>query len=566
MSKVVSMGQTCAFFVSRAARHRRAGRYDEAMALLTKARDQFGPDEEIELEAAQIYDEIGCEEEAARAYLRVVRQGGRHKALALFHLALGSAQRGDIRRAEAYYQQFAALRQSEVPQEMAQLLSRQLQSELGQRAGSGRRARARQLRRRAVARLQEGKIAAAERTLRHALALRRTASSYTLLACCLLMEGKLREAVECACAAHKLSPRRVQTLCVMADAYAALGELDNARRALHLAALRAASPEDLAASAMESAKRGEDRLTLRLTQSLLRREPYNTQGMLLRASALMNLGRLKEASRLFGRLCGLMPENTVCEAYFRITRDGHSPGERVSLGLDVPREEGVRRAMELLSLLYAQPQSLREDRAALRSACRLCAWAIRSPMAGAHVKTAALILLCALEIPAADQVLMDALTDPQVDDAFKAAALQALTAQRGFQPYDVDYGGRLVRLAAGASSSRPVGEVTQRIVQRVADALSPGFPDAARMLLPLFLAYLERYGAPGGRQEAACAAALEYTYHHSAGHRIRLHAVARRYGAPERLCAVIARRLKRLSQPAAYGESEHDGGESHELH
>ena len=35
---------------------------------------------------------------------------------------------------------------------------------------------------------------------------------------------------------------------------------------------------------------------------------------------------------------------------------------------------------------------------------------------------------------------------------------------------------------------------------------------------------------------------------------------------PERLCAVIARRLKRLSLPAAYGESEHDGGESHELH
>ena len=51
MSKVVSMGQTCAFFVSRAARHRRAGLYGEAMALLTKARDQFGPDEEIELKS-----------------------------------------------------------------------------------------------------------------------------------------------------------------------------------------------------------------------------------------------------------------------------------------------------------------------------------------------------------------------------------------------------------------------------------------------------------------------------------------------------------------------------------
>lgn len=566
MSKVVSMGQTCAFFVSRAARHRRAGRYDEAMALLTKARDQFGPDEEIELEAAQIYDEIGCEEEASRAYLRVVRQGGRHKALALFHLALGSAQRADIRRAAAYYQQFAALRQSEVSPEMAQLLGRQLRRELERPAGLGRRARARHLRRRSVARLQEGKTTAAERTLRHALALRPSASGFTLLACCLMMKGKLREAADYACAAHMLSPGRVQTLCVMADAYAALGEDEKARRALVLAALRAASPDDLLAAAMESAKRGEDRLTLRLTQSLLRREPYSTQGMLLRACALMNLGRLREASRLFGRLCGLMPENTVCEAYFRMTRDGQRPGERVSLGLDVPREEGVSRAMELLSLLYAQPQSLREDRAAQRSACRLCAWAIHSPMAGTHVKTAALILLCALETASADRVLMDALTDPQVGDGFKAAALQALTAQRGFRPYDVDYGGRLVRLAAGAASNRPVGETAQRIVQRVADALSPGFPDAARMLLPLFLAYLEAYGAPRGRQEDACAAALEYIYHRRAGRQVRLRAVARRYEAPERLCTVMAWRLERLAQPGACGESQHDGGETHEMH
>ena len=87
-----------------------------------------------------------------------------------------------------------------------------------------------------------------------------------------------------------------------------------------------------------------------------------------------------------------------------------------------------------------------------------------------------------------------------------------------------------------------------------------------RKLLPLFLAYLETYGAPRGRQEDACAAALEYTYHRCDGHRVRLRAVARRYGAPERLCAVIAKRLERLVQPAACGESQHDGGDTHEMH
>ena len=52
MSNVVQMSRSCEYLVSRAARHRRAGRYDEAMALLSRARDQFGVQEEIEMETA----------------------------------------------------------------------------------------------------------------------------------------------------------------------------------------------------------------------------------------------------------------------------------------------------------------------------------------------------------------------------------------------------------------------------------------------------------------------------------------------------------------------------------
>ena len=110
MSNVVSMGRTCEFLVTRAARHRRAGRYDEAMALLSKAKDQAGVREDVELEMAKIYEEIDCEEEAARCYLRIVRLGGEYRAQALFHLALCSAQRADLKRASSYYQQFLSIR------------------------------------------------------------------------------------------------------------------------------------------------------------------------------------------------------------------------------------------------------------------------------------------------------------------------------------------------------------------------------------------------------------------------------------------------------------------------
>ncbi len=60
MTKVVSMARTSEYWVSRAQKHRLAGRYDEAMALLAKTREQYGTGEALERELAQTYDEMGC--------------------------------------------------------------------------------------------------------------------------------------------------------------------------------------------------------------------------------------------------------------------------------------------------------------------------------------------------------------------------------------------------------------------------------------------------------------------------------------------------------------------------
>ena len=106
MTKVVSMARTSEYWISRARKHRLAGRYDEAMALLAKTREQYGTGEALERELAQTYDEMGCEEEAARAYLRVARMKGEYRAEALFQLALSAAQRAELVRAASYFDQF----------------------------------------------------------------------------------------------------------------------------------------------------------------------------------------------------------------------------------------------------------------------------------------------------------------------------------------------------------------------------------------------------------------------------------------------------------------------------
>lgn len=549
MSNIVPMGQSCEYLVSRAARHRRAGRYDEAMALLSRAKDEFGSTEEIELEMARVYDEMDCEEEAARAYLRVVRLGQKHRAQALFHLALSSAQRGDLKRAASYYEQFASANDdSEVSPEMAALLGQQLRQEIEGFSVYSRRGRAHTLEQRAVIRLQAGKPIAAQRALEHAIALHSTVQRMTLLACCHLLSQRLPEAIDAAMRAHRMAPRRVQPLCLLSDAYSAQGETDKAKRALYLAALCAKDEDDLLAVAMESAKHGDDHLTLRMTSMLLHREPFHTRAMMLRGCALANLGRLREAGRFFGRVSRLLPEDTVSEALYRLCREENPPQERLVLGLDVTRQEGVSRVRELLALLYADPQEIRADRAQQRRLCRLCAWAIRSPMADSHVTTIALIMLSALNTDATREVLLDALTDPQIADSFKTAVLQVLTSREGFKPYLVDFDGRLVRLAAGGISTKPArsAQMHQRIVQRVTDALAQSFPDAPQTLLSIYLRYLERCDNPPRRHEPACAAALEYVFHRQSGRKIAEETIAARYGVSARLCRVYIRRFQRI--------------------
>ena len=559
MTKVVSMARTSEYWISRARKHRLAGRYDEAMALLAKTREQYGTGEALERELAQTYDEMGCEEEAARAYLRVARMKGEYRAEALFQLALSAAQRAELTRAASYFEQFEKSDRRHVSPDLVALLGQQLRQALEKPAPQTRRERAKMLERRAVERLQEGRVYAARRTMLHAIDLWENAQRLTLLACCELILGRLDEAQTHAEQAHALAPARVQTLCVLIDVLYTAGKMEQARRMLHIAVLRAQSVDERLNVAVESAKHGEDGLTLRLTRSLLRRDPYCMRGMMLRGCALMNLRRFDEAKRVFGRLCVLLPEDTVCQAYYAMARNEQPPEGRLTLGLDVPPEEAVNRAVRIISAMAETPLQ------GTRELYELSAWALRSAIAGTNTALLALMLMSALETPEALDVLLDALTDPQVSDGVKRAILQALTASRGFQPYDVDIGGRYVRLAASALSGRTMdGEAARTVVQAACDALAPDFPQAPKMLLPMYIAFLEQNGVPKRREQPAYAAALEYLFHRLSGRKVGLNRIAAKYGVSPRLCRTKANRILRAVRKQA--ENNTKGSVDDEMH
>lgn len=550
MSKIVEMERSCAYLVDRAVRHRRAARYDEAMTLLSRAKEQFGLTEEIELEMARVYDEIGCDEEACRSYLRVVRLNGNYCKEALLQLALHAFQRSDIPRADSYFERYVSAKGLQDNNELAEQLEMQLCREMDRPRPLGPKGRASALMRRAAGYLQSGKTSAAMRSLTHALDLHPTARGYTMRACCYLLRGEVNHALEDAQRAHRMSPSYMQAICVLADAYGAAGRQKHARRMIYLAGMRARTPEDLLLAAMESAKSGEDSYTLLLSRRLLNREPFHTQGMMIRACALVNLGRNDEARRILGRLCRLLPEDSVCYSYFRRIRDGYVFHSRLDFGADVIREEGIERASQMLSLLYEDPADTASDPVKLKQALRNAAWAFRSSLVGPNATTIALILMSALPTDDAHEVLLDVLTEPAIQDSVKIAVLQALTAKEGFRPYDVDLGGRLSRLAAGGMSTSMTGvRANSEALQSACDMLSARFKDAPGELLPIYLRYLERYGEPPKKCTAECAAALVYIYHwRKVRQVIDVNTIALRCGARRRRCAVFVRRLLKVSQ------------------
>lgn len=548
MGEIYPIEQTSEYLVARAARHRRTGRFDRAMMLLSKAKSRYHDDEAVEYELARTYDEMECEDEACRAYLRVVRIAGVYRARALFQLTLSSMEHADLERSISYFEALCASDRAGVAPEAMELLKRQLLQVAYTPKIRTRWQLAKALEQRAVRCLNSGKVFGARRNIEHSLALRETARGYVLEACCHLLGGNGEEARRAAESALRQAPGYIQALCVLADAQMMIGDTEQARRTLCHAAFRARSSDALQSVAIECAKCGLDELTLILTKRLLGREPFHVRALALRACAFANLSCMKTAGKYFARIDTLMPQNEVYGAYYHMTKAGWTPNARLVMAQDIPEEEAVERCLQLVTLLHADPDEVRADHDRVHEICRVAGWALHSEMAGANVKLIAVILLSVINTEETRRILFDLLTEPRFDDELKRCVLRALMAHSEEIPVYADLGGRFVRLAAGAATTVVQGaEGCQEAVQRAVSALLPVYADAAQPLLDMWVAYLNRYGAPEGRMVNACAAALEYAYHLRAGRRVRMDRIARKAGVSTRLVRLCVRRILRAN-------------------
>lgn len=566
MSNIYPFGQTYQYLLTHSQRNQRAGKYDQAMMLLTKARRENSQSAETEAAIASIYDEIGCEEDAIRSYLRVVRLGGENRSDALFKLSLTFFQRGDILRALAYFEAFASSGRSGVADDMAQLLERQLAAAVCSSSFSSRRRRAAHLEKRAVQSLHAGRMHAAKRNAERAIRLEETAQRHLLKACCHLTLEECNAAAVEASEALRLKPVYVQALCLLVDAYAMLGRCADAKHAALRALKQARTQDSLFSVAVECAKHGYDRMALIATKRMLRREPFHVRAMEISACAHMNLRHYARAERLFAMMRTLVPDNVVYDSYYKLAQTASPVSERLIMTQDLTHAEAVNRAYELLSVLHEEPSQLRADPEQLERISKIAQWALYSPQAGENVTLVAIIILSALDTEQTQNVLLDAVMSPKLDDEVKLSILQAMKDHCSQRPEYADLGGRMVRIASGAAiSGRAGNETAQEVVQLAADTLLKRYPDAADELLNLWLRCLNRYGLAKGRHAAACSAALELSFHLRHGRGVPLRALSRRYGVSRRLINLWASRMMRLQDENTFDESWRKDNEMHQL-
>ena len=125
----------------------------------------------------------------------------------------------------------------------------------------------------------------------------------------------------------------------------------------------------------------------------------------------------------------------------------------------------------------------------------------------------------------------------------------------------------LLANCAGALSTTVVGPAscpTREEIEAAADALAPDFPQAPKMLLPMYIALLEQSGMPDRREQPACAAALEYLFHRLSGRKVDLRRIAAKNGVSPRLCRMMAKRILRAVKNMAKNKTK--GSAEHEVH
>lgn len=473
--EIVNLQRSSAYWLGRAARHRRAGDRRRAAALLRHAMTIAPLDGDLRVEYARTLQEMECYEASNRAAFSALTLDPRHYAcyglIGRNMLALGYEQEA----MDAFTRYLIAVKRAGATAEYDMELDELEASQTDRRVT---RSRCEAMLEIAGRRLSRGDVSGAEHALVLARPARKLDDRYdSLQALVWQAKGDQRAAIHSALRACSRNPFSARARCTLAGAYCAAGLRAKGASALLSAALRCENAQDEELYCYSAVSLGFPELALCVLRRALRLSPDRMPALYNTAVTLLRLGRATEAEPLLSRCRALDPADVPARCLQRAV----AQWSELSL---TPRQ--VRKASgnipfyPLLSpaasaeCLSQLAQALGEG---IEAFCRQLTQddglytLLLYELSSAEHQLARLIppIVTCVDPAFAERLLREVLVQPSPDDTAKRYAAAALMSLGAKPPFVVWHAGRIAEIDPAVQTRRDASVSRAMLVRRMAD-------------------------------------------------------------------------------------------------
>lgn len=551
-SKVVSFERNADYLRQRALKNRREGKSVDALELMRQASLREPENMAYAMELADMYSEMGLQEPANRAMLRVMMKTGA-KNECLYLMANNLYHRGEISRAErvlrAYLEGGA---EGERAAQAERFLVEIDYAKHFSRSRDRKQQRAARFAGRAYTAMRSGNAALGERLLAKSLRFSgRNPETRALYALCLFLNEKAEQArielnnIERLIAAQAEDRTNIKARCISAQVWNYLGQRDKAQAIMDAALAEEADEMEATMRVMALCEMAMHTEAYEACQLALKKSPYDKTLMHISSAAAFNAGLpLEEVLRGWQRISRLDADDPVAAYFLQAAQAGtlHQPLIYVYM---LPGTEMTRRFAYVTDCVRAGADALAEAWKADEEFRSLLLWEL--VQGNEQLARTAITVLAGIPDDEARALVRIYAERPDADLNLRLYAMSMMRLQ-GIEP-DASLSDSF--LSAGMPSEEEimgamsVGE--KQMIRYAADYVEDtqgDYPVADIALI--WNAFVEAKGSapdPVCRSEAG-SAALAMVYLQMKDCADDIYSISRWYGCSPRQAAHIARRLR----------------------
>ncbi|MDR1262404.1 MAG: hypothetical protein LBK46_02815 [Oscillospiraceae bacterium] len=471
---------------ARALTQRKGKQWMEAAELLRRASEQEPRNEQVLIDLAQTYAQIGCNALANRVLLRVLHDNSERKDL-LYDMGVNFFSMQSWPQAHdclsLYIRSCPTGKSRREANDLILYLYMQQNSRVERRI------------QRATSAYADGKHALASRLMKRTFAVSPlNGDAHAVAAFLQLSDGDAKAALNLARQAYKLDHRNTRALCAMVVSLSQLNSRSAAIKFLQRAVSEAESEAERIMVVHTACEIEAYTQALSVLQTLTNEQPLEPTLTHLLAVCYCHAGREKDALPLWARLRRIDPEDTIADYCFESLRDSLARQEefRPSHIRAVPMDETLRRLGRIRELADGDVETLQNVWREREEIRRLVSWGLNQQEP--RIRSVMLGLLRVAGDDHARWMLREALISIEHPDSIKQSYLEALYEMGDPGPHYVTNSQGFSVTLVQAAENAPLSSPDEWMLKKLAVRLRLEFGDVSDTLEAVWQRLLREEG------------------------------------------------------------------------